>query len=373
MLLNKCIVFLLFVVVCTQMACNTSDKDACATDFDQLAMLEHYGNAIIVPAYEQWSANGTALQAATTAFESNPTISTLEDLKTAFVSNRLMWQEVAVFDFGPAETENVVAQIDNYPVFVSRLESALDSPLTLANLQLDYYSFTRGFAAVDYLLYGIGATPNDVLAKYTTDAKATARLNYLKLLVEHINYYCQALKQQWTASNTGYLATFTTTEGVANGSPISNLINGLNKNYERIKNMKVGVPIGAKTGYVTNENNVEALYSGLSLDLIIAALRTSKLVFEGDAGLGLDDYLAKADAKRDDQPLQTIISNQYQQTIDLFSAIAPASWKNAVLTNSTATQAAYASAQNQVVFLKTDLPSALCVSIVYVDNVNDGD
>jgi predicted lipoprotein len=360
----------LALIILTFGSCVDPTVDRCATTYDQLTMLDNYGNNLILPGYEKFATETTTLQQYSSDFSNNPTLPNLQKLRTQFQLIWLQWQEISHFEFGPAAEIELKDKISNYPVFVSRLEDALS--LSSYDLNTAFYSFARGLPALDYLLYGIGTDDNAILAKYTTDNLATARLAYLQKVTDLVAQYGNQVYDQWKPTGANYLNIFTTTEGVSNGSPVSNLINGLNQNYEFIKNDKIGTPIGAKTGYITNQNNIEAFYSRQSLDLITTALKSSKNVFEGGNGQGLDDYLAAANAKRGADDLHTIISNQYQKTIDLFEGIS-GSWYNAILNDANASQAAYAAAQNQVVYLKTDLPSALCVSIVYVDNVDDGD
>jgi hypothetical protein len=54
-------------------------------------------------------------------------------------------------------------------------------------------------------------------------------------------------------------------------------------------------------------------------------------------------------------------------------ALRPETLNGAIQTNFNAVKTAYGHAQNQVIYLKTDLPSVLCISITYIDNTDDGD
>ena len=96
-------------------------------------------------------------------------------------------------------------------------------------------------------------------------------------------------------------------------------------------------------------------------------------MFEGAGGIGLDDYLQATSAQKGSEDLHALINKQYDLIETQLNGLKPSSWYTALTSNPTATQAASAAAQNQVVLMKTDLPAALCISIVYVDVVNDGD
>jgi hypothetical protein len=190
------------------------------------------------------------------------------------------------------------------------------------------------------------------------------------------------VQDAWSATGGNYINTFTTTEGVANGKPLSDLVNQWNKNAELIKNNRLGDPISAKTGYVPLlPDNVEAFYSKYSLELVTRAVEAQQAVFLGSTffastvenGVGLDDYLEATGAQKGDKSLAVFINEQYTTTLAALQALQPSNLHDAINNNLNGVKAAYAAAQNQVVATKTDLPAALCVSITYIDNVDDGD
>lgn len=365
-----------FIFLCTLSACKTDVTDACATDFDQLSLLSNIGNNIILPNYQKLAQEATDLDIAAVDFTNNPSISNLSTLRNALQSTWTTWQSASIFEFGPAETEELRTYMNNYPVFVTRLNDAITSGNY--DLKTETYSYTRGFPALDYLLYGSAPSDNDIVNLFNTASDANNRKQYLKDLTALIKQKTNTVYDGWKTDGANYLNTFTSTEGVANGKPISNLINQLNQAYEFFKNNKLGTPISAKTGYVPIlPTNVEAYYSRQSLNLALASVRANKAVFLGfynnTDGIGLDDYLMASNATKGNEALHTAIVNQYDATINALLALQPSSLHDAINTDLNAVKAAYAAAQNQVVYLKTDLPSALCTSITYIDNVDDGD
>ncbi len=367
---------IVFVFLCTLSACKTDVTDACASDFDQLSLLSNIGNNIILPSYQQLALEATDLDIAAVDFTNNPSVGNLMLLQNKFLTTWTTWQSASLFEFGPAETEDLRNYMNNFPVFVTRLNDAI----TAGNYDLttETYSYTRGFPALDYLLYGIASSNSDIVDLYSTASDANNRKQYLKELTALIKQKANAVYDAWKVDGANYLNTFTSTEGVANGKPLSNLINQLNQAYELFKNNKIGVPISAKTGYVPIlPANVEAYYSRQSLGLALASVRANKAVFlglhDGTDGVGLDDYLMATNATKGGASLHTVITNQYDAAIDALLALQPSSLHDAINTDLNAIKVAYAAAQNQVVYLKTDMPSALCTSITYIDNVDDGD
>lgn len=353
-------------------ACETPSISSCATSFDQLGLLSNIGNNIILPVYQELATQSSALQTAINTFADNPNNTTLGDAQTKLKAAWTAWQKAGIFEFGPAADENLRSFMNNFPVFVTRLEDAVDAGSY--DLNSETYSFTRGFPALDYLLYGLGTNNADILATYVSANNSTNRQQYIKDVAALIAQKAQAVYDAWNPAGANYVNTFNTTEGVANGKPLSDLVNQLNQGYELFKNDQLGTPISAKTGYQPLlPQNVQAYYGGYSLDLALAAIRANKTVFEGDNGSGLDDYIAATGVKKGDRALNELITEQYDKAIASLEALQPARLQDAVQNDIEAVKTAYANAQNQVILLKTDMPSALCISITYIDNVDDGD
>lgn len=357
-------------------SCEPPSNNSCAADFDQLALLSNIGNNIIAPTYQTLATEAIDLNSLTTTFINNPTSATLSDLRSQLQQIWLTWQTAYIFEFGPAETENFRSFMNNFPVFVDRLNDAVQSGTY--DLNTEFYSFARGFPAMDYLLYGLGTTDSDLINQYTIDANSSNRKQYLQDVAALIAQKATAVNDAWKASGANYLNTFTSTEGTASGKPISHLVNQLSLSYELFKNNKVGTPISAKTAYFPLlAQNVEAAYSRTSLDLALAAVEANKKVFlgftNGHNNIGLDDYLIASAAQKGGKDLHTIIIDQYDLAIKNLTALQPSSLYDAIQNNLTGVKAAYAAGQNQIVYIKTDMPSTLCINITYSDAVDDGD
>jgi len=356
--------------------CKTPSSNSCDSDFDQLALLTNIGTNIIAPSYQTFATEAATLNSDALAFTANPTTSNLTTLRNQLQQIWLTWQTAGIFEFGPAATEELRSYMDNFPAFTVRMDTAIVTGTY--DLTTETYSYTRGFPALDYLLYGIGATASDIVNQYTTDANATNRKQYLKDVTALILLKANTVNDAWKATGGNYLGTFVGTEGVANGKPLSDLVNQLNQGYEQFKNNKLMMPISAITSYIPLlPQNVEAYYSRTSLDLAIEAVTAVKNVFlgytNGADNIGLDDYLIAVEAKKNNANLHTLIIDQYDLAISTLNDLKPSSLHDAINNNLNGVKAAYAAAQNQMVMTKTNMPSALCISITYIDNVDDGD
>src|ERR1700761_7628575 len=83
--------------------------------FDRKGMLTNISTNIIIPAYTAYQANTTTLDAAVTAFNANPSLTTLTAVQTAFKAAYLQWQSTSTFEFGPAAQIELRVNTNTYP------------------------------------------------------------------------------------------------------------------------------------------------------------------------------------------------------------------------------------------------------------------
>lgn len=344
---------------------NGGETPTCGGDFDQKAMFQNIADNIIIPGYENLKIKVDEMVVKTETFTTNYSINSLDELRASFLDAYGYWQHVALYNFGPAEEVFLRSSVNNFP---------LDVTMTEANIQSRTYDFNqpdnfdKGFPAIDYLLYGIGENDNAIINRYLTDNAANYE-EYLKAVVADIQERVNYTYDGWT---NGYDETFINNTGTAAGTSLSLIINGLNENYELIKREKLGVPSGVLTLDFPNPDRVEAFYSGYSLTLLQVALQSSRYLYVGASGLGLDDYLIYAKAEKNGESLDLIIQQQFTAAVEAVDKLdSPLSAY--IESNQSDVVNAYNEVTKQVVNLKTDLPSVLCVSITYIDNPSDSD
>ena len=205
----------------------------------------------------------------------------------------------------------------------------------------------------------------------------TSNGNYGTYLLDVVADIKQRVDDTYSAWTNGYRETFVANTGTAAGTSLSLLTNQLNQHYEAIKRDKIGIPSGALTLGFTNPESVEAYYSGYSIELAVAALNSSRQLYlgnamDGTAGIGFDDYLTEIGAEKSGIPLDEIIQQQYTATIAAVAGLAnPLS--ATVDTDTESVVSAYNETVKQIVNIKTDMPSVLCVAITYIDNPSDSD
>jgi predicted lipoprotein len=307
------------------------------------------------------------MQTAADVFTNNPDASNLQILRNDWFTSYVSAQTATLYNFGPAADVFLRSSVNNFPLDVDAINANIQS----GNYDLNMPdAYDKGFPALDYLLYGIGADDTEILSKYTTDPNAAKYIQYLTDIVEDIVTRVDDALKGWAED--GYDATFNTNTGTAAGTSLSLLVNQFNESYELIKRDKIGIPSGVLTLGFTNPNKVEAFYSGRSLELATAALEASEQFYLGGSGMGLDDLVTTIGVMKNDQPLNDVIKAQFTAAKNALAALT-GKLSDEVTDNTSTVETAYNELSKQVVNIKTDMPSVMCVSITYVDNPSDSD
>lgn len=370
--MNKSLLlFLSFLLIGLWISCGESEDDnldPCATEFDQEAMFKNVADNIIVPTYQELNEKVATLSATTLTFLNNTDETSLANVQDAFQQAYLSWQKAAQYEFGPAETVFLRNSFNNFPLNIAVLQ---DNISTQTYDLSDPNAYDKGLPALDYLLYAYG---DSTLIQYTTADDAENRKQYLLDLVTDMQTKVNQVNDAWHGD---YKDNFIQNTGTEAGASLSLLINNINENYELIKREKLGIPSGVLTLGFLNPDKVEAYFSGISNDLAITALKATEQLYlgksnEGVDGLGLDDYLAATGVEKNEQLLDDVIQAQFTNAINALNDLAnPLS--NTVETDTDAVITAYNEITKQLVNIKTDMPSVLCVSITYIDNPSDSD
>lgn len=353
-------------------ACKDDDGngDPCTANFNQEAMFVNLADNLILPAYAELNEAVNDLSEKSTAFVNNPAVASLNDLRSSFFQTYLLWQRASPFEFGPAADVFLRASINNFPLNVEQLMTNVETEIYDFNLPEEY---DKGLPALDYLLFGVGADEATVVDFYAANENYK---NYLLAVVKDIKDRVNQTNDNWT---NGYRATFVNNTGTAAGTALSQIVNQINQHYEFIKREKLGVPSGVLTLGFTNPETVEAYFSGFSVQLAMEALEASYGFYLGRSksgvdGIGFDDYLVAVNAEKNGALLSDLINAQYiQATAAVAELDRNVALSDLVENETDLVVAAYNEVTKQLVNLKTDMPSVLCVSITYIDNPSDSD
>ncbi|MGK0389306.1 MAG: putative lipoprotein [Maribacter sp.] len=365
---NTTLLFNLFIIILIMSACDgKTDESACMGDYDQQALYTNLADNLIVPSFQNLRISSSNLDTEITSFVDEPTTTKLTTVRTAFRTTYLAWQKVEYFNFGPSEAIQLNTKINNFPLNTALLEANISIGQYNLDSPDNYYS---GLPALDYLLYGVGEEDNVIISKYTTDENAAAYRDYLSAVILLMKNKINTANNNW--ENT-YRDDFVTNTGTADGTAIGLILNSLNENFEKTRRDRLGIPSGFHDINVPAfPDRVEAFYSGLSLELLKVNMQTAKDYFTGMNGEGIDDYLEFSGVKKEGINLEDAINNQFDAIINNVNAI-PETLPSSIVDETGKIQNVYVPLANQVVNLKTDTPSALCVSITYIDNASDSD
>jgi predicted lipoprotein len=355
-------------------ACDSGTEDnPCEVDFDQTAMFQNYANKLIIPAYSTLKQETDRLVTEIETFNNNPTDATLTDLQSAFHNVYLFWQPAAQYNFGPAEEVFLRNSVNNFPV---------DTAVILTNISDGGYTFDspdaydKGLPALDYLLFNTYDNNTVILDRFTTNTKAIEYKKYILDVAKDIQTRVNHVYAGWVLGE--YTATFISNTGTAAGTSLSLLVNNFNENYELIKRDKIGIPSGILTLGFKNPTKTEAYYSGYSIELAQAALQETMNMYQGSSltgsgnGLGLDDYLTTIGTQKNGKLLSEVILEQFDAARDALFVL-PGRLSDAATNNTTLVETAYNELSKQLVNIKTDMPSVMCISITYIDNPSDSD
>ena len=335
-------------------------------NFDRTGLLSHYADHIIPRHYKNLNSSVIELDSLWLKFKLNPNEINLIILQNAMNNTYKSWQFCSVFEMGPAEQILLRANLNTFPTDTFQISSNIQNKNydlnTASNLD------AKGLPALDYLFNKYNNTSEQI--NYLSNNKSQEYINNVLLDVkEKVAFVYTA----WTSGN--YSSQFVSKNSVDVGSSLGMLVNQLNFDYEIIKNPKVGIPLGKKTMGVILPEMTEAYYSGISKELILLNIESIQNNFNGNVtsnitGVGLDDYLDAVNAQHNGTSLSLKINDQLNIAKQKV-AVLPANLADAIRTNPIAVEEAYDEIQKAIIYMKTDMPSALGIMITYQDN--DGD
>jgi predicted lipoprotein len=354
----------LFSASCTD---ETSSSPSCLNEYDLSPLLANYADQVIAPRYADFEKEFSQLYTGGSVFLTSPSVENLQSLRSSFISSYQSWQYVAPFDFGPAEKHFLLSTFNNFPLNEGKAYAdAIEKNLNFSSPD----DYNKGLPLLDYFLYGIGSTDQAIIDSFTTNPLLA---EYTQAVLDDMKDKLTIVLDEWGE----YRNTFIANTGTQDGESLSLLINAFNKDYEFIKRNKVGVSSGVLSLGFTNPKEIEAFHSELSTLLIKEAIQSSRYFFKGnttnaDNGEGIEEVLRTLNAKKNGINLADVILEQYLKIEDHLERVnGPLSL--AVDDDKEDIIDLYNSMSEQVIYIKSDLPSVLCVPITYVDNPSDSD
>jgi uncharacterized protein len=344
------------VIALVLTACNNS-KEPSPNQFDRTAMLTRYADAVLIPRFNDLALTIATLNTAIEATVQNPAGSNLADIKVKWVSAVTAWQQANAFNIGPAAEaglkKGLLEEIGTFPCDTAQIEAFITAQdYSLNNFKRN----TRGFYAVEYLLYRSGS------ALLTNEA----RLLYLKALSAHLLAETDRVKSEWVAYRSEFLAN----NGTDAGSSPSMLYNEFVRSFESIKNFKVGLPAGKRAGQTGPQPELaEAFFSGTTLDLLKAHVASIEAIYNGADGVGMRAWLNSTTGGPE---LITASDAQWTKVKEALAAVPTQTPLASLMAEQhPSIDVLHTELQKQTRFFKSDMSSLLGVAITF--SSGDGD
>lgn len=358
-------------------SCGGSDdskKDETIT-FDVKALLTNVANNMVVPSYENFQTKIETVKTQATAFTSNPSQLTLDDLKIAVEAATIAWQKMGLFEggsgsrFGPSNTTYLRRFVNTFPTKPTQIENAI---LT-EDYNLDTNFVIQGLPALDYLLYE--SDDATVIAEFSSNDNADMRRDYLHIIIDKMVDKTETLITDWDA----YKITFSDNDNTGSNGAFALLLNGVTEYYEQqIRKAKLGGPLGKFTAGEARPQDIESLYYKNSKQLLSLANQAIIDFYEGKyfatatKGQSLKDYLTASKVKM--MGSSTLLADAFstqltvvQEKIDAIDG----DYYTLVETKDASLNEVFDAFQDAIALLKVEIFAALNTSISYSDT--DGD
>jgi len=366
---------LLFIVGSCLIACSSDDpeNDNSTDNFDRSLMLMNWADNIILPSYQNFSNETNALKEASDAFIAEITLENLNNLRQEWEEAYLSFQTVAMYEIGPAQNVALRSFLNTYPTDVASVDDLIESQnYNLADIN---FNDAQGFPALDYLLYGIAENDADILNLFDNDANGDKYRQFLGDVVNRIDFLTNEVLEGWQS---GYRDVFVQNSGSSANSSTNRMANLFMEYYEvRLRNGKIGFPAGVFSGGNLEPSKVEALYRrDLSKSLTLEALNAHQEFFNGNAingatsGESFAQYLDFLNTMKEGENLSTLINEQYNITRNDISNLNDNFYEQ-ITTNNSQMLEAFESLQDNVIYLKSDMFSALSIALEF--DSGDGD
>lgn len=355
-------------------SCDSGSDESSDDNFDRGAMLVNWADHIIIPAYQAYEKEVDALVVQSENFATAANINNLTALRSQWKKAYQAWQWVEMFEIGKAEALYVQSYTNWFPTKTDEIDNNISGGSY--NLELPSKRDQQGFPAIDYMIYGIGATDADIIAKYTDGTTGAAYQQYLTDLTGRLQTITTEVVEDW---ENGYRDTFVNNDGSSATGAVSKMANDYIYYFEKnLRASKVGIPAGVfDTKGDTHPEAVEAYYAKtISKELYEEGLAASEAFFNGqyfgetEKGESFASYLDYIKTIKGGDDIAKLINDQFA-VIETTGQPLADDFADQIDTDKTLMLQTYDELQKNVVLFKIDMLQALDINVDYVDA--DGD
>lgn len=330
--------------------------------FDRRAMLTTIVNERILPHHTQLVTETAALEAQVAAFAADPTPTNLEVAQAQWRRAADAWAAVEIY--GLRFTMLVQGQIKKWPINPNFMEAYLIEEETIDAAFIESIGSTaRGLAAVEYFLFDLTGTNDEITGRLTAEPK---RMAYLVALSENVADKATELHALWSPDGSNQAQAFMEADFSGNNvqGSISMLANEMIVLAEQINKDKLDYPLHGVLSEPQPEA-VESPYARYSVPLIARNLESMQEIFES----GFTDYLNFLQAGSG-TPLAPQIEAKIQQILPMLNAL-PVPLQDAVVEEPDAVRAIRDEVRALIILLKVDMANQMGITVTFSDS--DGD
>ena len=347
---------------CTDNCCQYDSSDG---SFDRVGLLTNWVDNIIIPKYAEFQNDLAALESAINLFTANPDTYNLQVVSNDWLVAYRTWQHLQMFNIGLAEALEYQEKINIYPVDLDYLEQYINDQVNDVNVLEEA---VQGFPAIDYMLHH--ASESDIVALYTSNPLYG---DYLQVLIEDMISITQLIAQDWDFYREEFINSIDNTLT----SSINMVINDFIYYYEKyFRDGKIAIPAGVRSGGVPQPQTVEAYYkANVSKELALEALFACENFFSGkyliNPGVTLESYLNYLPTSSSNNLSDDISVKFTEIEVGLNTLNDNFIYQIGLSNGHIPMVQVFATMQQQVALLKTDMLGALQIAVDYLDT--DGD
>lgn len=231
---------------------------------------------LVLPSYAALAEESQDLKEALQTLANEPTDVHLAAARQQWIEARPLWETTESWAFGPAETEGLDGDLDDWPVSVLELEQAFATDSFTADTFSRLGTTSIGFHGIEFVLYG------DDNALPTAAELTPQQTSYLALAGVAFHDTADKLLSSWTGAD-GFGATLTSDpEGT-----VLEMVEGVIGTLEEVHLEKLGAVLE------DGPEGLESRFSGTTNADIVANVSGAQSVFEDT---GLKTLLAEKDA-----------------------------------------------------------------------------
>jgi predicted lipoprotein len=332
------------------------------------------GYNVILPVYDDLVEESSLLNDTIAELCAAPDVDLLAQAQEAWRRTRVPLKNSEAFRFGPIKTLGIDQAIDFWPTRPNSIEEAIADGLPLDDLSItNLGTSAKGMPAIEYLLFDPEGGNVAILALLTDAVSGARRCEYVSALARNVFLNAAALRDAWDSDGGFYLRRLI---GAGDNqvyptvsAATSDFVNSMIFLAESVQGMKIGGPLGKRSGGEADPESAESFFSGNSLNDIIANLEGLENLYfaryAGADGIGLDDYV-----RRQDPELADEIGRQIEAALESVRAIPPP-LTEAVLNDPIIVENAYEEVRKVQVLLEGDFATVLGSTVTFSDN--DGD